>query len=318
MYLVVLWLIVGGGRLIPDADDESLALRRLAELMDLAGRGPVVAALSLIAVLLGSLLTVPQWRWWPDPKAPPRFRSWDDMPSWCAPLYGWAGRRTEWMRRSPPAWKDLQRSRHLSDALLHELDVETRQEMNRGSITGSLGERQRSGAPELHPDPSSWARSQVAIMALVREVLGEIDLLAARLQVERESLYNEYDRLKSEAELRFSILTPVILLTATFTATWKWQAVAGLGIAAALFLQGIQAQRGARRLVVTAVVNGVVESPTAQGLDRFRDDYLSFGHPEMETSGTADDGLGAGDPEPSVEDGAPAPPADRAPAEPAP
>ena len=192
LYLVVLWIVVGRERLIPDADDESQALRRLAELAEMMGRGAVLAAMSLVAVLLGSLLTVPRWPWWPDPEEPPRFMSWDDMPSWCAPLYGWAGRRTDWVRREPPAWEDLQQSRHLSEGFLKELYHETRRELERGSIRGSIGpDSGPDGGSRLHPERASLGKSQVMIMAIVREVLDEIDLLAARLRVERDAVYNE-------------------------------------------------------------------------------------------------------------------------------
>jgi hypothetical protein len=48
--------------------------------------------------------------------------------------------------------------------------------------------------------------------AVLQTVISDFDLLATRLKLERPAIYEDYDRLRSEAQLRFSVFGPLTLL----------------------------------------------------------------------------------------------------------
>jgi hypothetical protein len=67
LYFLAVWLLLGPDRLVPGAGGDTVAEHRLANAIDLAGRGGTLAALSVAAILLGSLVTIREWRAWPTP-----------------------------------------------------------------------------------------------------------------------------------------------------------------------------------------------------------------------------------------------------------
>lgn len=75
-----------------------------------------------------------------------------------------------------------------------------------------MGERHR------YDEVQAW------LVTLAETLATEWDFLVSRLQVEREPIFDEYDRLRAEAELRFSLLGPLLMLTVTMSATWhSWE-----------------------------------------------------------------------------------------------
>lgn len=56
-YLLCAWLMIGPAYLVPSVSSDNLISRRLAQLVDALGTGPTLAAVGLLAYLVGSLLT---------------------------------------------------------------------------------------------------------------------------------------------------------------------------------------------------------------------------------------------------------------------
>ncbi len=92
--------------------------------------------------------------------------------------------------------------------------------------------------------------------------------MAEQLLVKSGRLYDEYDRRLAEAEMRESLLLPVLLLLAVgaIDSTWPWWALAltGAGVLLflrALFVQALNLRRSATRVLANALRDGLVETP---------------------------------------------------------
>lgn len=90
--------------------------------------------------------------------------------------------------------------------------------------------------------------------------------LVVRLQIERDSLWQTYDRLKSEAELRVGIVPPLVALIITAAVTWHPVLVGLLVIPAVLAIQAAGQRSRADAVVMQALLTGLIESPTIQEL----------------------------------------------------
>jgi hypothetical protein len=107
-------------------------------------------------------------------------------------------------------------------------------------------------------------------------VRNEFPVLATRLQVERETVYNDYDRLRSEAELRFSIFTPLIALTVIMAMQWSAFTLFAIVIPIWLVGEAWRRQRLAEAKVWDSLAMGLISSPTLEGLDRWSTEFASL------------------------------------------
>ena len=98
------------------------------------------------------------------------------------------------------------------------------------------------------------------------EVWDEFDLLTSLLQVDHESVYNEVDRLNSEAELRYSIFLPLVAITAVLTVDWQWWAFVGVAVPLVIGYHGFRTEGRARERISAALQAGHVHSPTIETL----------------------------------------------------
>jgi hypothetical protein len=103
---------------------------------------------------------------------------------------------------------------------------------------------------------------------IIHELLGEFDALIVKLQVlERNDLYQAYDRNRSEAELRAGIAIPLLALIYGIgidTSRWfLWAFPAPL----LLVYPATGKAKDATRVVSQAVIAGVIPSSTLQNLD---------------------------------------------------
>lgn len=97
-------------------------------------------------------------------------------------------------------------------------------------------------------------------------ILDEADVLLTRLKVERESVFNDIDRERSEAELRFSIVPPLIVLVGALAFTWHWTLVFAVLPLVAMAHQAYKIELSARKEIFVALQHGVIESPTLETL----------------------------------------------------
>lgn len=91
----------------------------------------------------------------------------------------------------------------------------------------------------------------------------ERQILATRLQIEHTVVYEEFDRLTSEAELRIALVPPIILLGALNASSLGWIFTPMvLLVAATLFYQGQALASRADERIWQALQTGSITSPT--------------------------------------------------------
>lgn len=277
LYLLLAWLLLRDSVFRSAANSEWG--QRLSELSNLLGVSATAAAVSFAAYLVGSVLSWRRVGHSGEKTFARLLRQVNQLPSG---VYA----------RIPSKVREWLRSRGQSAS---ELDYETRRwiwdrlqrMLDRGLNATNLA-RSRAMAPDftralakslehMHLDPpldtAEMTKDQqrrqrendnrVALeYALSGIIAAEFDLLAVRMQIERESLWNDYDRLRSEAELRFTLLPPLTLLVVVAAVMWTPFALLGLVLPVVLLRQGLTDQKAADQKVWQALTTEVIESPT--------------------------------------------------------
>lgn len=107
--------------------------------------------------------------------------------------------------------------------------------------------------------------------ALLEEADAELATATARLRVESPILYDDHDRKRSEAEMRYSIAGPLTTLLVSAGATSSWWVLVGLALPAILVRQGFLIERDSTVDLLAAIRYGATTSPTEQGLKAIGD-----------------------------------------------
>ncbi|TWD75080.1 hypothetical protein FB561_6517 [Kribbella amoyensis] len=260
LYFLTIWLAFGKDRLLP-AETDSRLLNRIHDLAELLGPPAVLAAVSFAAYLLGSIVTIRTIKM-PEGllkvlKAG-RDSARDQLTVWVAEQAATLeandrGARALIGRRDLP-----QLFRDQLQEILDHVDVDPTDEQR--ALNAGLSEQ------EL--DRSRQRRALTS--ALTLSATDDHDALVTRLQIERETLYNDYDRLRSEAELRFSIFIPLIALAVVASALWSVWCLFTLLLPCILLGQAVRLQARADERVRQALVRGVVKSPTIEALTQIQ------------------------------------------------
>lgn len=151
--------------------------------------------------------------------------------------------------------------------------------LTRDSETQLLVEQLREMAVSL--EASASAAVPDPPVATAEDIADQLEIeckgiwLDARLLIASERIYDEVTRLRSEAELRAAVLLPGALLAVAIATDIHWgflaecALVAGVGVVlTALMIQASRIRTTARRLVMRAVVDNVVTTPTIDRLQR--------------------------------------------------
>jgi hypothetical protein len=116
--------------------------------------------------------------------------------------------------------------------------------------------------------------------ALSQQVEGEADLLATRLLGAEPEIFGAFDRLRSEAELRYAVAVPLFALSAVLAIRSCHPAwLAFIPAVVVLWFQGSTRARESRDLIFDTLLLGRVRSPT---IERLREDLELFAGPEAE------------------------------------
>jgi hypothetical protein len=83
--------------------------------------------------------------------------------------------------------------------------------------------------------------------------------LAAKLRVASADLYSDYDRLRSEAELRINVAPPLAVLSILLGLNLSRLYFIGVAISIVLVFQGLQRQQEGRSLVLQALMASVIK-----------------------------------------------------------
>ena len=115
------------------------------------------------------------------------------------------------------------------------------------------------------------ARADELAAYLQHRVQLETQTAVSRLQVKSPPLYDAYDRLMAEAELRLSLFVPLLGLIAVLAIQWEPWAALLMVIPLVLAYQGARKEVAARRLLDEAFADGLVESATMERLNAWLD-----------------------------------------------
>jgi hypothetical protein len=100
------------------------------------------------------------------------------------------------------------------------------------------------------------------------QIQREVKGLTTRLRIRNAELYDDYDRLKTEGDLRISVAIPLLLLSAALAARWSpWFALLAF-VCPILWLHGRELQDRAGAILGEALTEEVVTTPALDRLDR--------------------------------------------------
>ncbi len=99
-------------------------------------------------------------------------------------------------------------------------------------------------------------------------IFQELPRIARRMRGGENELYDEYDRLIAEAQLREITLIPLFVLIVVVGATWSWLALAAAIILPLLKRQAVYQRQEGNEVVVDALLVGKVAAPFLERLER--------------------------------------------------
>jgi hypothetical protein len=237
IWLAGLWVLVGDS--IPHERPTGGLLADVWSLSDAIGKTAILAGVTFIAYLVGSLLEV-------DPEG------------------RWGSGVVEVMRTRMKRVKGRFGEKSTHSVKTVPLSFNGTQYITRYFI--------QNGWLKPRPWVTSWAASEelpdwlISRRFLVDEFVDEVPQLATRLQIRNPDLYGKYDRLLTEAALRMTIAAPAsfLLIALAIRADlrlWQRLAVVGLGALIGLLLlwHGAGRNLAARDVLIQALTIGEVE-----------------------------------------------------------
>lgn len=241
MWLFVLWLVVQPE--IPDSRPADDFNARVWDLVHLVGRPGCLAAVSVVAFLLGALFQVgPKVLTWPGWVSGSRLRRWtgeDQKPTVAA----WVDEQLAPFSHARGWSQPIRRSSALPLALTRGVDEHSH---DFGALGSEEVDAQIDRAFESVLADCVWA---------------ERESLTTRLQLEREPVFNDYDRLSAEGSFRGSVAIPLaaaILILAYVQSSWF---VVVLAAPLMLAFQAVSKQQAADAKLWGALVGGYISSP---------------------------------------------------------
>lgn len=114
----------------------------------------------------------------------------------------------------------------------------------------------RAGAPYLVPE-----------VYPVEAIGAQLDVAAYQLWKEAPAQYEEYDRLRAEAEFRSGMALPILALAILVTTRVSWPALpVGVVVAATMWWQGFHLEHRSREVLASAAFNDLIKIPVLDSL----------------------------------------------------
>lgn len=237
--MLVLWLVFHDT--IPTEATATGMAANLFELGDLMGKAVMFAALTFVAYVLGSIALVRE-----------------------VPFFLLGSQRA---RKANKTAVKLTRRAALNQERLGDFVEKVAGPMrNRSSVDGYWDLLPRDINEELNSF-GSVDRDNVLLWYVGEVVERERDQLATRLQASNQSLYDSYDRLRAEAEMRFTLFAPLLALILVSAVQWSWFAGLLVPVPLVLAAQGWLRQVEAQTVVTQALMTGLIASPTLQRIE---------------------------------------------------
>lgn len=157
------------------------------------------------------------------------------------------------------------------------------------SMTAQYFDLRDDQVPPWEPTPSGWpenrdhdwwnfdrnldeeVHSVVLSEAFLASLREERERVIIQLKAKDEVYFNEYDRAKSEAEMRYSAAVPILLLVAVLAVSWSPFALLGIVVPVLMVRQGLAIERAGFADLYLALQYAGIQSPTMALLYEARD-----------------------------------------------
>lgn len=261
LYLVLLWLLVGSDQLLPD-DPSNTFQTRLQELSDQLDRVTQFAAVSVAAYLVGSIfstLTVAIFTRLSSSSFAEARAFFD--------VQRWLGDQTAQILTKETSIGRIFNEQALPKDVLERLSdardsANERWDAKEANVDNVDPADLKDAERDWQRDESS--RQAVDLAKVVEQEIQhrEFETLVTNLQSDQPAMWNEYDRMTSEADLRFSISLPLLAIAVVAAHQWSVVALLGVSIPIALVVQGLVFRGTARAKVWFALTSNKIQSPT--------------------------------------------------------
>lgn len=159
-----------------------------------------------------------------------------------------------------------------------ELPVQVRRRVN--DSAEHFSERMGGEVPDDYP----YRDASVVSMAVAEGLSTELPALANRLQIERETIFNRYDRMVAESEFRLTCALPLAALIGAIA----YELSSPLPLLAmvfplVIFVLGVRRYYAARSVIWEAVAQDLIQSDTLTTIRRLVSDALAGERPRDTT-----------------------------------
>lgn len=118
-----------------------------------------------------------------------------------------------------------------------------------------------------NPVEWEWWQESMISASFAGEIKNEQSAISTRIQMRFPDIYAEIDRLKVEAELRFSIFWPLIILSLTLAWTWSAFALTLALVPPFLLMDGFARKREASERTWSVLMAREVTSPIIDSME---------------------------------------------------
>jgi hypothetical protein len=267
IWLLNLWLWFGSR--IPKAGHGNKLIDRIHDVSGTFGTPTLLAVLTFAAYLIGSITIIPyRWALVHERKTPAL--SGLLFQGYVLNYPGFTAKVTILIKSffSPSglgnssAQQLREYTRSVIDATLDRLGKDTFEAREENIV---LSEESRA---EIVATPGrTTAKKDLQYELLLKQVIFEIPQVVGQALSRKKDIYDEYDRLVAEAQLRFSIALPLGALFVTAGSLLSWWITVGLISLPVLIFYGFSQLQSATTVLVQGLVNTDITAPT---LDRLK------------------------------------------------
>lgn len=274
LWLATLWVLFRS-QVDPTQSEDGSLLSDVSELADRAGAGASIAALTFASYLVGIVMTR---------SSPPRFvdRAFASRDSsrygldsdvtnlpravrirvWVLRLFRHFGQDGSSAGPYEIAWEQIEQlhGHHRGIDPIATVERSDLPESIRRQITQTADHFPERMGFEA-PDDGLYRDASVVSTAIADGLSGELPALANRLQIEREAIFDRYDRMLAESEFRLTSALPLgaLIVAVSRELSTPWPLLA-LAFPAAIFVLGIRRYYAARALIWEAVTQRLIQS----------------------------------------------------------
>lgn len=252
LYIATVYLGLGVGPFLDVlGGKEGRLIERIVALTGIVGAATILGAVVLVATLLGSLLTLTEW---PKGLRVTRRSHGELIPA--RHLMNASDWALKLLRDRAPLVQMPEMPRHFTSSYMGVVEAFVEQH---AIYAFDPDHRHANWRPR--GDLGHWWWECLSYPAAFYAMTSERRALENQLRVVGGLLFDEYDRYRSEAELRYSVTPPLVLLTATVSyLADDWHLLGLLAFPLVIVLAGRRAEKRSLSILGSALRQGVVRS----------------------------------------------------------